>query len=153
MSIIEKDDFDWHYYEGSAERCMQRLIQIADEAGVIGKFLSRSPADDLGISQKELILALTSWANESRVPGFCGLKLAEEGMILIHQVAACVAVLRKIYEAEGKDEKLAHLNRMTSYCNNLGQVLQQTISDLAPFRNLDGKEIFQDLVQKIKSGT
>jgi len=134
------NEFDWHYYEFSSEQCLDRLLEICDEAGKIGNFFTRPIGIDHS-TQERLAETLTDWVNRSRVPGYCGFKLAEEGIILIQQITVCITVLREIYEKNGNSEGIAKLDQMKIYCDKFEPIILRSLDNLAPYQNLNGREI------------
>jgi len=143
--------FDWHYYETSLDRCVRRLQEIAEEAGIIGHFFTQRPSSISGSTRKDLINSATAWVNESRVPGYCGFKLAEEGVVLIHQVAARIAVLRKVYEKNAQAERLDRLDQIKALFDSLEPAISQSLQELAPYQRIDGEEILRAIVEKMKA--
>lgn len=126
------------------ENHVQRLIQIEDALGEIGKIFEDC-AKTVPSSDSDALNYIVDNINKLRIPGFLAYHLANEGISLLHIITAlCVINKESIRESSfGKiDQVLKHIDEVELY-------LRKTLYDMEPYESMDAKKAIEVIATRI----
>ena len=140
--------------EAILEKYVQRLSEVLQELGEIGKMFEESAAQiNPRESETELMRQITNEVNQNRISGFCAYKLAEEGMALLSLIAIKAFSLKDMYEQSDDLTRQKKLTHLQNYVNEVEPIIRQTLNDMAPYNTLDSKKIVESMHQRFMTKT
>lgn len=134
--------------EEKLDRCVRRLSEIMEELGEVGLFLEKSSAAmaDYGKkvkSEEELLDKLRDEIRETKVPGFCGVKLLQEATALIDIIGIRISYLRSL--AGGVNTK--KIDAIEKFIREkLQPILTVSFKEMAHFGTMDEKKILETIL-------
>lgn len=145
---------DYKSDESALDRYARRLSEVEEELAELGKFLeeldeSANERFDPSASEQETYTQVTEKVYNLRIPAFCAIKLAEEGLALLNLIAVRIASLRSIYEQSTSSPKLQKLADLKNHVDEVEPILRKTLDDLAPYSTLDARKIIESVCQRI----
>ncbi len=132
------------------DRCVRRLSEIMEELGEVGLFLDKSSAamSEYGKkvkSEEELLERLRDEIRETRIPGFCGVKLLQEATALIDIIGVRISYLRGL----GKGVNVKKIDSIERFIREkLQPILTVSFKEMAPFGTMDEKKILETILAR-----
>ncbi|HPC74504.1 MAG TPA: hypothetical protein P5551_07255 [Syntrophales bacterium] len=134
--------------EEKLDRCVRRLSEIMEELGEVGLYLEKSNAAmaDYGKkikTEEELLEKLREEIRETKIPGFCGVKLLQEATALIDVIGVRIFYLRGL--AVGVNtKKIEAIERFIR--EKLQPILTVSFKEMAHFGTMDEKKILETIL-------
>ncbi len=136
--------------ESKLDRCVRRLSEIMEELGEVGLFLEKSSAamaecGRKAKSEEELLEKLKNEIRETKVPGFCGVKLLQEASTLIDMIGVRISYLRGL----GPGINTRKLDSIEKFIREkLQPILTVSFKEMAHFGTLDEKKILETILAR-----
>jgi len=148
--IMEKGVIDCLADESKLDRCVRRLGEIMEELGEVGLFLEKSSAAmaEHGRkikSEEELLDKLKNEIRETKIPGFCGVKLLQEGSVLIDIIGVRISYLRGLGEGVNT-KKIDSIEKFIH--EKLQPILTVSFKEMAHFGSMDEKKILEAILAR-----
>jgi len=140
VPVIPETAVDDYIADKSAvERYVERLGEIQNELGEIGKLLEKlAGTTEVGETARGV--------SKSRLPEFCAYKLAEEARALLDLTGLRVEFLRKKYERAGDSAKLQELARWQDHIRNeVEPLVRQTLEQMGSYSTMDAQKILESI--------
>ncbi len=136
--------------EERVDRCVRRLSEIMEELGEVGLFLEKSGAAmaDYGKrvkSEEELLEKLKAEIQETKIPGFCGVKLLQEAAALIDIIGIRISYLRGLGEGVNT-RKIDAIEKFIR--EKLQPILTVSFKEMAHFGTMDEKKILETILAR-----
>jgi superfamily II RNA helicase len=136
--------------EEKLDRCVRRLSEIMEELGEVGLFLEKSSAAmaDYGKkvkSEEELLGKLRDEIRETKVPGFCGVKLLQEATALIDIIGIRISYLRSLTGGVNT-KKIDAIEKFIR--EKLQPILTVSFKEMAHFGTMDEKKILETILAR-----
>jgi len=136
--------------EAKLDRCVRRLSEIMEELGDVGVFLEKSSAamaehGRKSRSDEELLEKLKNEIRETKVPGFCGVKLLQEASALIDMIGVRISYLRGL----GTGINTKKIDSVEKFIREkLQPILAVSFKEMAHFGTLDEKKILETILAR-----
>jgi superfamily II RNA helicase len=136
--------------EEKLDRCVRRLSEIMEELGEVGLFLEKSSAAmaDYGKkikTEEELLDKLRDEIRETKVPGFCGVKLLQEATALIDIIGIRISYLRSLTGGVNT-KKIDAIEKFIR--EKLQPILTVSFKEMAHFGTMDEKKILETILAR-----
>jgi hypothetical protein len=136
--------------ESKLDRCVRRLGEIMEELGEVGLFLEKSSAAmaEQGRkvkSEEELLEKLKNEIRETKIPGFCGVKLLLEASTLIDIIGVRISYLRGLGEGVNT-KKIDSIEKFIR--EKLQPILTVSFKEMAHFGTMDEKKILETILAR-----
>jgi hypothetical protein len=136
--------------ESKLDRCVRRLGEIMEELGEVGLFLEKSSAAmaEQGRkvkSEEELLEKLKNEIRETKIPGFCGVKLLQEASTLIDIIGVRISYLRGLGEGVNT-KKIDSIEKFIR--EKLQPILTVSFKEMAHFGTMDEKKILETILAR-----
>jgi superfamily II RNA helicase len=136
--------------EEKLDRCVRRLSEIMEELGEVGLFLEKSSAAmaEYGKkikSEEKLLEKLRDEIRETKIPGFCGVKLLQEATALIDIIGVRISYLRGLGEGVNT-RKIDSIEKFIR--EKLQPILTVSFKEMAHFGTMDEKNILETILAR-----
>ena len=136
--------------ESKLDRCVRRLSEIMEELGEVGVFLEKSSAAMAEYGRKsrsneELLEKLKNEIRETKIPGFCGVKLLQEASALIDMIGVRISYLRGLGEGVNT-KKIDTIEKFIR--EKLQPILTVSFKEMAHFGTMDEKKILETILAR-----
>jgi hypothetical protein len=97
----------------STNKYIQRLLDVEDELGEIGRFFEESALRNIKNGEEEISGQIAEEINRNRIPGFRAFHLASEGLAVLHLLSINIAYLESSQQLDSEEkwqqvEKITH---------------------------------------------
>jgi superfamily II RNA helicase len=136
--------------EEKLDRCVRRLSEIMEELGEVGLCLEKSSAAmaEYGKkvkSEEELLEKLRDEIRETKIPGFCGVKLLQEATALIDIIGVRISYLRGL----GEGINVRKIDAIEKFIREkLQPILTVSFKEMAHFGTMDEKKILETILTR-----
>lgn len=136
--------------EERIDRCVRRLSEIMEELGEVGLFLEKSGAamaeyGKKATSEEELLEKLKAEIRQTKIPGFCGVKLLQEATALIDIIGIRISYLRGLGEGVNT-RKIDAIEKFIR--EKLQPILTVSFKEMAHFGTMDEKKILETILAR-----
>jgi hypothetical protein len=126
------------------DKHFHRLLEIEEALGEIGAIFNRESAKTSPQNSSDALRYIADSVNKLRIPGFFAYHLAQEGLSLLHVVAASCATGKQ--SGGGSTEKL---DRVLKHIDEVEPVLRKALYDMEPYKSMDAKEAIEVIAARI----
>jgi len=126
------------------DKHFRRLIEIEEMLGEIGTFFDRKSANMPPQNSSDALRHFADSVNKLRIPGFFAYHLAQEGLSLVHILAATCAICKQA--AEGNTEKL---DRVSKHIDEVEPVLGKALYDMEPYKSMNANDAIEVITARI----
>lgn len=124
---------------------VNRLLQIENSLSEIGTIfetvgISAIPEDTASMNR-----FIEESVNKLRIPGFFAYHLAQEGLSLLHLIAAACAIAR---QSGGRDVS-ERIDKIVVHIDEVEPMLRKTLYDMEPYKSMSANEAIEDIAKRL----
>jgi hypothetical protein len=126
------------------DKDFHRLLEIEEAIGEIGAIFDRESAKTSPQNSSDALRYIADSVNKLRIPGFFAYPLAQEGLSLLHIVAASCAIGKQ--SGGSSSDKI---DRVLKHIDEVEPVLRTALYDMEPYKSMNAKETIEVITARI----